>query len=146
MSFAIATPPLRQDESVLLAQLWWPNIDLKEAREVLRLDGNVTTVRLVEFLSNAMLSVNSMLTSWQDAQKVAGIEELSDERLVHLYKRAVLFYAHAELLESYRNYDTTGAGERRATDIDASVDEMRRLSRWAVRDMQGLSRVVVEAL
>lgn len=145
MSFAIASPSYKDDSSIVIEQAWWPHVSARAAREVLRLDGNVTDPRLQEFLKNAVFAINDELTEWRQAQNETGIAEPS-ERVQHLYLRAVYFYAHAELLEQYRNYDTTGAGEKRAENLTETIGESRRLSRVAVRDIQGLSRMAVELL
>lgn len=146
MSFAISTPPIHNNENTTIAQAWWPDLSIKTARELLRLDGNVTTTRLLEAITNARYSVNDELLQWQLMQIDKGVEQLLGEREEHLYQRAVYFYAHAELLDRYRNYDTTGAGEKKAIDLDKTIGDLRRLAWSAVSDIQGISRVVVEML
>lgn len=150
MSFISTPEPTHEQinhESVTkIEQSWWPDIDLMEAREVLRLVGTVTDIRLLEALQNAVYSVNSELNTWSVLQRNLEPAELTDSRAVFLYKRAVYFYANAELIERYRDFDTTGAGDRRADNLDDSIDESRRILRWAVSDLIGKPRLNVGVL
>ncbi|QDQ87661.1 head completion/stabilization protein [Alcaligenaceae bacterium SJ-26] len=147
MSFAVASAapqlsssidPVEDDKTI--SREGWPDINLLAAREVLRLNGTVTTERLHESLCNAALAVNRELSVWRAAQ--SALDE--DQRL--LYLRAVYWYAKAELLERYRDYDLTGAGEKRAELQADSIDDCRRIWRWAISDIQGRPRLTVELL
>lgn len=148
MSFISVQPPaqseLDPETELTISQDWWPDICLSTAREILRLSGTVTNVRLREALQNAAYSINAELSSWRHAQQ--GIESLEDARICALYQRAVFWTAKAELTELYRDYDTTGAGDRHAERLEISIDESRRIARWAVSDILGKPRLMVEAL
>lgn len=130
----------------IIEQTWWPKITINDAREVMRLTGTVTDARLIEALRNATHSINTELRDWSALYVDLEPVELEDERLVSLYRRAVYFYAKADLTGRYRDFDTTGAGERRSENLDDSIDESRRAVRWAISDILGKSRLVVEAL
>lgn len=128
---------------------WYPPIDPAAARAVLRVDGTVTDARLVESLSNAMSAVEDQLDAWQQQQVELGRATLDVvpskqlggvSRLVLLYRRAIYATAQAELIEAYRNYDTTAAGQRRAELADPTVDDCRRNVRYAIRDILGRPR------
>jgi hypothetical protein len=67
-------------------------------------------------------------------------------RLVLLYQRAVYATAKAELIERYRDFDSTDAGQRRAEAMELSVDDYRRQARYAIRDILGRPRATVELL
>lgn len=151
MSSFIATPEpshaqLDQGVALHIEQSWWPDISAEDARAVLRLAGTVTNTRLVESLQNAVYSINSDLAAWAVLQRDLEPIELTDARLVDLYRRAVYFYAKAELTERYRDFDTTGAGEKRSENLNDSTDDARRIQRWAISDILGKSRLTVEAL
>lgn len=150
MSFMATPDPthnsLADAPSVIIEQAWWPDIDCDDARSVLRLNGTVTDARLVESLGNATYSINHELRSWAQLQVDLEPAELVDKKSIHLYRRAVYFYAKAELTERYRDFDTTGAGERRAEKLDDAIDESRRIVRWAISDILGRPRLTVEAL
>lgn len=151
MSSFIATSEPTHDQldhevPLTIEQTWWPDIDLKDARAVLRLAGTITNVRLLESLQNAVYSINDELSDWAILQRDLEPVDLEDERLVALYRRAVYLSAKAELTERYRDFDTTAAGERRAESLDDAIDEARRIVRWAVSDIVGKPRLTVEAL
>ena len=63
-----------------------------------------------------------------------------------LYQRAVYATAKAELIERYRDFDSTDAGQRRAETMELSVDDYRRQARYAIRDILGRPRATVELL
>lgn len=130
----------------VIAQDWFPDIDVDAARAVIRLSGTITQDRLVESLQNAVWSVNRELAAWADVQRQAAQDELTDARLVGLYRRAIYCYAKAELVERYRDFDLTGAGSARAENIDDVAAETRRNLRWAISDILGKSRVTVELM
>lgn len=151
MSSFIATPDPTHSQldhvvPEAIAQTWWPDIDLQDARGVLRLTGTVTNARLLESLQNAVYAINAELSQWAALQRDLEPVDLEDQRLMDLYRRAVYFTAKAELSERYRDFDTTAAGERRAENLDDSIDESRRIVRWAISDILDKPRLTVEAL
>lgn len=150
MSFVSVAPPnhdsINNESETIIEQVWWPDISISDAREILRLTGTVTDARLFEALQNAVYSINDELKEWSVIYMNLQPVDLVDSRLVSLYKRAVYFYAKAELTERYRDFDTTGAGERRADKLDDSIDESRRIVRWAISDIIGKPRLTVGVL
>lgn len=62
------------------------------------------------------------------------------------YLRAVYAAVQCELVERYRDYDTTAKGDKRADAMDPRADEARRDLRWALTDLQGACRVTVELI
>lgn len=159
MSF-IATAPAQAAPSApapgpIANDGWWPDIDPTDVRDTVRLNGSVTDARLRESLVASMLSINQELDDWKALQRAAGHERLADiptpqvdgeSRLIALYRRAVYFGVKADLTERYRDFDTTAAGDRRADDLESSIDDARRNVRWAVSDILGHSRITVELM
>ncbi len=141
-------PPVTNDA-------WYPDIDLSALRAACRLDGTVTTDRLRHAAVNAVLNVNTQLMAWAVAQTLAGYARLVDvpaplidgqPSTLHHYLRAVYAAVQCELIERYRDYDTTGKGDKRAEAMDPRADEARRDLRWALSDLQGARRVTVELI
>lgn len=141
-------PPIRNDD-------WFPEIDLASLRAACRLDGTVTSDRLHHAAINAIVHVNAQLAAWAVKQALAGYPSLEDvpgplvddePAPVHLYRRAVYAAVQCELIERYRDYDTTAKGDKRAEAMDPRVDEARRDLRWAIADLQGLRRTTVELI
>ena len=141
-------PPVTNDA-------WYPDIDLSALRGACRLDGTVTADRLRHATVNAVVNVNAQLKAWAVAQALAGYIRLADvpaplidgqPSTVHHYLRAVYAAVQCELIERYRDYDTTAKGDKRADAMDPRVDEARRDLRWAIADLQGLRRTTVELI
>lgn len=134
---------------------FWPRIDPGQARLEMRLDGTVTPQRLRAALVEAVALVNTDLDTWAQDQQAQGHTTLADTNtktvdLVSLnvlrYRRAVYCYAAANLAERMRNFDTTAEGHKRADALTDPIDDHRRDARWAVSDIMGRTRTVVELI
>ncbi|MGH8076843.1 MAG: head completion/stabilization protein [Lysobacter sp.] len=157
MSGFVATPPTAVDSQAdrLVNDGWFPALALSAMRNALRLDGTVTDARLREAARYAMSTVNRTLMTFKAGHLAAGVatfdavaaDALDGERhLVMLYRRAVFCLVKADLTERYRDFDSTDAGLRRGVELDPAIDEQRRNAFWAVRDILGLPRSVVELI
>jgi len=154
MSGFVATAPATAPTSISSGD-WYPSIDLADARAVMRVDSTITDARLTESIQLAMAAVEDCLDAWQAQQVELGRASLADvpsktigdsTRLVLAYKRAVYATVQAELLERYRNFDSTGAAGKRAEPMDETVDDYRRNVRYAIRDILGRPRADVELI
>ncbi|MBT1538284.1 head completion/stabilization protein [Ralstonia solanacearum] len=134
---------------------FFPDIDVDQARAAMRLDGTVTPERLRAALVDAALSVNDELAPWKARQLTAGFTALGavpaqwidgQSPHVHRYLRAVHCTAAAWLIERYRSFDATAAGDRKAETENTSVDDLRRDARWAIGDIAGAPRTTVELI
>jgi hypothetical protein len=148
----LATPPT--NEGILANDGFWPNVDLATLRASTRLTGNVTTERLRASAIEAMLDVNTQLTTFKAARVGEGWDSAADigetvagsTALVHRYLRAVASTVQADIAEKYRDWDNTRAGDYRGHGESDSADDFRRNARWAVADILGRPRNVVELL
>lgn len=134
---------------------WYPDIDLADLRQVVSTDGTVTNERLTECVVIALNSVMDELDCWQKQQVAlerASLGEVpartinGESSLVLLFKRAVYATVKAEMVERYRDFDSTDAGQRRAEQMDLTVDDYRRNARYAIRDILGRARITAELL
>ncbi|GHD59885.1 head completion/stabilization protein [Jeongeupia chitinilytica] len=136
---------------------FWPDIELDKARDVMRFTDTVTDIRLTEALVNAMASVNGEtdMKAWRQGKQAVGFTTLADvpadqidgeSVLVQHYRRAVYCFAKANLVERYRDYDTTREGQKKTDTLDEQPDALRRDGRFAVRDLLGRSRITVELI
>lgn len=159
MSGLVATaPPTTPPESVpdtIVNDGWFPNLKLSDLRDVQRTDGTVTDPRLREAAVNGMIQINSELSRFRDGHIAAGINSLAgvessqingESRLVALYRRAVFCTAKADLIERYRDLDSTNSGQRRAEDMDPAIAEQMRNARWATQEILGRTHSVVELI
>lgn len=133
---------------------FWPDIDLGDLRSSTRLTGNVTDERLKASAIEAMLDINGKLAvfragkigeGWDSAQDV-GESIAGATQIVHRYRRAVYSTVQADMAEKSRNWDNTRAGDMRAETEDNSADDFRRNAEWAVADILGRPRNVIELL
>lgn len=156
MSFLGNEPaPTADDETTLENDGWFPVIDLAHLRAAARLDGTVTPARLRHAALNAVASVNTELAAYREAQQAAGRASLADVPAPQLggesvqlqrYRRAVYACVQADLIEHYRDFDTTGAGDKAAEKLELRVGDLRRDVRWAVSDLVGRRRTTVELI
>lgn len=143
-----AEPPIENDG-------WFPAIDLADLRATARLDGTVTQARLRYSAMQAIVSVNAELERFQDAQRELGFADLDAvpgptvggrKVKVSHYLRAVYSATQADLVERFRDYDTTGDGDKAADKLELRGDALRRDVRWAISDILGIRRTTVELI
>lgn len=156
MSFVSTNiPPAAADEPAISPGPFWPDVEPAKIRDAHRIDGTVTAARLKDTLIEAMATTNGELSTWKNAQLLAGHAKLADvpaDKIgdvsikVHRYLRAVGCLAKAILTERYRDIDTTGKGDRKADVMEPTIDDLRRDYRWAIADIQGACRSTVELI
>ncbi|GJH39071.1 head completion/stabilization protein [Paraburkholderia hospita] len=139
--------------SQIIEQDWFPNVDISHVRKAVRLTGTVTDERLQAALVRSMGEVNSALATWQAPYVATGIASLADVpapkiggESVHLsrYRDAVYYLARANMVEQYRDYDTTADGNKEVETVRETVDSDRRIARNALNDIRGTARMSVE--
>ncbi|MDX7987668.1 head completion/stabilization protein [Xenorhabdus sp. 12] len=132
---------------------FWPVIRLVDLRNAMRLNGAVTTARLMHMTTEAVLTVNQQLATWQQVQEQHGFASLDavpsptindTTAQVFRYHHAVYSFTKALLIENYRDIDTTRDGEKHAEALSTQIDDLRRDGQNAIRDMLGKSRMVAE--
>lgn len=153
MSFISTTPaPV---ETPVTNDGFFPGIDPVKLRAVARLDGTVTADRLRSSILSAVMSTNRELAAYKAAQQLLGHATLAsvpadqiDGASVQLshYLIAVYSTVQAGLTESYRDADTTGAGDKAADKLELRTGDLRRAARWAVSDLLGIRRTTVELI
>jgi hypothetical protein len=134
---------------------FFPDLNLQELRDSMRLDGTVTDERAQHALEAGMFDANRSLADYMKSQKDLGFDSLENVpdadwqpsgTNVRLYLRAVWCLAKANLIERYRDYDSTGKGEARAEAMDLTGDDLRRDAAWALSDIRGANRTTVELI
>lgn len=151
--------PTTPEQPISNGQFWsgafWPEIDPAKMRVAYKIDSTVTPERLRDALIEAIATVNTQLTNWREIQIATGhttleevpAEEIDDTSInVHRYRRAVACLAKASLIERYRDFDTTAAGTKKADQLETPIDDLRRDARWAISDILGVGRTVVELI
>lgn len=134
---------------------WFPDISLDAARNAERITDTITADRLKWAAINAVLTVNSDLSTWRLSQLDAGHASLAavpsvaiggQSRITQLYLRAVYSLMHADLIERYPDYSMTLKAADRSAELAPAGDDHYRNARWAVRDILGVSRTTVELI
>lgn len=161
MSAFVARPPAAealedpQDAAPIENDGFFPDIDPAQIRKAGRISTSVTNARLRAALIAAIITVGNDLTSWAEEQQAAGHAKLEDvparlidgqSHRVHAYNRAVTCFARAEVIERYRDFDTTGAGGKALDPLDATVEDLRRDGQHAIRDILSRSRTTVDLI
>jgi|JI8StandDraft_1071087.scaffolds.fasta_scaffold124722_1 hypothetical protein len=134
---------------------FFPSIDTDDFVKTQKLDATFSPDRVTFALTLAITDANRALMAWQVIKEAAGYVELGDvpavsvnneSTLITLYKQAVFSFAKANLLEKYRDYDTTNQGGKKADILEPNIDIHRRDARWAIADLQNKPRTVVELI
>ncbi|MEI2454565.1 head completion/stabilization protein [Lysobacter firmicutimachus] len=157
MSAFIAAAPAKAapESDTLQNDGWFPDLSLSSLRLAGRIDGTVPTDRLRELAKDAALTVNARLREFRAGHQGAGFASLlavpssridGESRLAVLYRRAVACLLKADVIERYRDFDSTDSGQRRAEDQEPGADTWRRNASWAVSDINGQTRTVVELI
>lgn len=132
---------------------FWPVIVLADLRRAMRLDGQVTTDRLMPRTIEAVSHVNNQLRLWRQVQIDAGYQALAEipadpvngeSVKVWSYKNAVWSLTKALLIEGYRDIDTTSKGDDHAQALSTQIDTLWRDARWSIRDIQNEDRGIAE--
>ena len=142
-------------EAVVVNDGWFPDIDPAQIRKAFRIRDSVTPERLRKAIIGAILKAGNQLEAWQTARAALAPTGLAavpaktidgESRYVLLYLRAIGTYAKAELVEEYRDTDTTTGGQRDVDDLEPSIAELRRDGLYAIRDVLGRPRVRSELI
>ncbi|EIZ77758.1 bacteriophage P2 GPL capsid protein [Novosphingobium sp. Rr 2-17] len=134
---------------------FFPDIDPADVREAARIPTSITAARLRAAILGAIMTVEIDVRAYAAASIAAGHATLAAVPAPHLdgqsvqlirYRRAVALYAKAELVERYRDFDTTSAGGNQADELTPSIGELRRDAQHAVRDLVGRGRTTVDLI
>ncbi len=153
MGIIAANQPAPEEE--ISNDTFFPDVSPADCRDVLRLDDNITPGRLRAALIQAIIHVNGNLSTWVDTQITAGVNHIEsvnspliDGERIHTqqYRTAVYYHAKANLLDQYRDYDTSNTGSERAEDKEQTADEYRRQAILAMRNITGTPHTTVELI
>jgi len=137
---------------------FYVDIHLFQMRDAMRLDGTVTDVRLRQAVIAAILHVNDELREWKLQQVAAGYASMAavpadridrESVLIAHYRRAVYCTAKADLIERYRDFDSTASSlsDKKMMDaLDHAPGEQRRNAHWAIADIIGRAHLTVELI
>ncbi|GGZ32097.1 hypothetical protein GCM10011273_17690 [Asticcacaulis endophyticus] len=111
--------------------------------------------RLIEAIEGAIITVNGDLRDWRLDRLAEGHALLSavspdevngEKALVVIWKRAVMAFAAADLMETHRDVSATNEGAKRAEEQAPTACDHRRNGVHAIRDILGVTRTTVELI
>lgn len=151
------TSPIEEQEpsTPLENNPFYPDLELADFRTTMRVDNLATPERALFALSAGMMETNRRLIPFQHASEEQGHQTLAEvpasygqptNEKTTLYKRAVYALAKANLIERYRDYDSSAKAQNRADELEENIDELRRDAAWAINDIMGIGRVTVELI
>ena len=152
VSNEVVIPPLPVAEPIIENTYFFPAVDPVRIRELMRLEHTVTPERLRAAIKDGIAETNAELYDWRNEQIALGFESLADvpaEKIdgesvrCFYYLRAVVAMTTATLYERYRGVDASTRGDKKAEDIESTIDELWRDMRWAVSRLQGKSRCII---
>jgi hypothetical protein len=149
-----AAPPARD---TIPNSPWWPVVSFDCYRAASRIDRTAADEQVFAALREAVMAVNAQLSGWlgNTMALTPGTTCLADvpapdsqpvDYYPQRYLRAVHSAADALLAESFRDFDSSGDGDRRADAMDGRIDAYRRESQYAIADITGNRRRRVELL
>ncbi|MFZ6709351.1 head completion/stabilization protein [Undibacterium sp. TC9W] len=137
---------------------FFPDIDIAAMRDAIRLDGTVTDPRLIAATVDAIIFVNDQVKGLKASALGAGHASLvaipadqvnRQSVLISHYLRAVYCTAKADLIERYKDYDSTATSldDKKLVGFLANgPDEERRNAQWAISNLLGRHHVTVELI
>ncbi len=149
----IGTPPA--DPSAVVNCAFWPALVPAHFRASARLDGTVTTERLVEALSAGRDQVNRQMADAQAAWISAGFVDhthipleqwQAPEHVFKVYRNAVYGEAQALLCERYPDLMQTQAGRDSTIASLPTADTHRRDSTRAIMMLLGRTNCTVDLI
>lgn len=150
----VLNTPAEGDDNIVNDN-FFPDISLATIREQQRIDSSVPSDRLRAIVIEAIMFVNQSLQTlkasalaFEQTTFVTEADTQIDGISInqHRYLRAVGCMAKANVIERYRDMDTSQQGQKNADDISPNIDELRRDAYWAIADLTGRPRTVVELI
>lgn len=153
----IFNPPTTQEptqEPQIIANDFWPDIDINDFRKSMRVGGTeVTETRMRAALKNAIISVDCSLSdkliAWQNEDGFTHLEDVpspkidNESRLVILWRAAVYSQANAELIENHLDITVTNDGIREFGQFSTNAKDLRRNATHYIRQILGKNRTRV---
>ena len=141
---------------IIVCGPFWPDIDLDQLRQSLRIDQVVTVERLRDVARNAVLDIMAELDGWRLDKTRAGHATLVDvpsryqvndtSDYVIRWTRAVHSVIAADLADRQLGQSARTTGMERVEELSADIDVHRRNVTYAVRDFLGRPRIIAEVI
>lgn len=152
------TTSTSQPDNLITNDGFFPDLNVTAMRDAIRLDGTVTDARLIAATVDAIIFVNDQVKELKASAMGAGHASLvaipadqvnRQSVLISHYLRAVYCTAKADLIERYKDYDSTATSldDKKLVGFLANgPDEERRNAQWAISNLLGRHHVTVELI
>ena len=151
----VVIPASETGDAVIKNTFFFPDVDPKRVRELMRLEQTVSDARLRNAIKTGMAETNAELYDYRRRQIAAGFKQLVDVsaekidgenvRVFH-YLSAVTAMTTATLYERYRGIEATSKGDKKADSVESTIDDLWRDMRWSVSRLQDKPRCIVGQL
>jgi len=145
----VVIPAPEAGDTVIKNTFFFPDVDPKRVRELMRLGQTVSDARLRNAIKTGMAEINAELYDYRARQIAAGLRQLADvpaeeidgesEHVFH-YLSAATALATANLYEHYRGVRANGKGDKKARSVETTIDDLWRDMRWFVSRLQDKPR------
>jgi len=151
----VAGSPSREPDKPIKNNEFWPYVDVEDLRMAMQISESITPPRLRLVTLDQIAEVNADLYDFRLSQLAKGYQHLNevpasklDETSILLlfYKKAVYSLVKSHILEKYRSLDLTNSGNKKAQDMEETIDELVRDARHAISDIQGRPHLTVDLL
>lgn len=152
MSTFIPTPAT-QDDVIVANRTFYPDISLNALRASVRIDQFIDNAQLQHIVEQALIIINDQLQLWMDEKILAGVVSLgsipangySVSRSMRLYLQAVYQQCKYDLIQQYRDYDSSHKGHNNADNMQGRLEHCLVQIDEAVTALKGnkLTRVVL---
>lgn len=151
ISFATAPQSAQTNgQERIVSDPFFPAIDLNHLRAATRIDATITSERLFQAATEAVIHVNRQLETLKQSCQQTGKHTLAEHGSAqqingvsiwqHRYIQAVYNYTQATLNEQYADYDATGKTASRADSKQDNAHSYRRDAHAAIADILGKQR------
>lgn len=139
----------KRPNSIIEHHPFFPSVDIQQIREFVRIDGSVTNARLEQLVLEEIYDVNHLLKDLI-TDDLSHLNQLSKYEVNGkpytevLYFSAVANGVSAKINEKYRNYDSTNTAK--VDEDNPFIDEARRNKIWAIQQLLGANKTVVDLI
>ena len=147
-----------QPDNIITNDGFFPDLNVTAMRDAIRLDGTVTDARLIAATVDAIIFVNDQVKELKASAQSAGHSSMAaipaaqvnrQSVLIAHYLRAVYCTAKADLIERYKDYDSTASSlddKKLISFLANGPDDERRNAQWAISSLMGRHHVTVELI
>lgn len=135
---------------IIKSDPFYPVIALDDVRKIIRIDSTVTDDRLKQSIIEEVIDTHRLLNRLKVEANL--LSDLAKDQIDgkpdtdYLYLSAIANGVAAKVNETYRNYDSSNTGVKKAEELETTIDDYRRNRQWAIQTLLGESHSIVELI